>query len=80
MGHMNVYIVPVHQLRALDGAAVKIPIGGSHITEQIMKTLNFTAAEREIARQIKEKHGMYLTSKLFEWPSFVTFHFANSIR
>lgn len=58
MGHQNVYVVPVHQLRALDEAAVKIPVGGSHISAYLGRLLNLTTtAELEIAKDIKVKHG-----------------------
>eukprot|EP00029_Vermamoeba_vermiformis_P009892 TRINITY_DN5087_c0_g1_i1.p1 TRINITY_DN5087_c0_g1~~TRINITY_DN5087_c0_g1_i1.p1 ORF type:complete len:302 (+),score=25.58 TRINITY_DN5087_c0_g1_i1:101-1006(+) len=58
MGHQNVHVVPVHQLRALEDAAVKIPIGGLHITRHIAQELGLTTtAELEIAQDIKIKHG-----------------------
>ncbi len=57
MGHQNVWVIPVHQLRALDDAAVKIPIGGVHITAHIAQEMHFTtSAELEIAQDMKIKH------------------------
>ena len=62
IGDTVTHIVPVHKGHEVQGASMTIKLGGRELTDYLMKLLSErgysfkSAAERETARDIKEKH------------------------